>query len=156
MYHTLEHLPYPLQSLKRVSELLADDGVLIIKGPNLGSFDRIWHDKRARDWRGYDVPFHLYHFTPKTYQMILEKAGFSVQKVTFQYWDPVAHLMEIMLGDGIRDHPPDVTKNFKKSKIDNNPIFRYIDRSIRIVARLLNLKDKDLTIYAKKRDVSRL
>lgn len=77
MYHILEHLPDPVRTLKRVSELLARDGVLIIKGPNLASFDRIWHGKK---WRGYDLPFHLYHFTPETYRALLEKAGFSVQK----------------------------------------------------------------------------
>ncbi len=61
MYHIIEHLPNPLKTLKRVQELIADKGVLVIKGPNLGSFDRMWHGKK---WRGYDLPFHLYHFNP--------------------------------------------------------------------------------------------
>jgi len=147
MYHVLEHLPDPLGSLRRISTLLNDDGVLVIKGPNLASFDRIWH---GDNWRRYDLPHHLYHFTPRTYRMILEKAGFSVQEVIFQYWDPIAHLMEIRLGDGIRaDHPSDAITvgRFNKSKIPN--IFR---RMMLIVGKLLNLKGRDLTIYAKKKD----
>ena len=150
MYHILEHLPDPLRTLKRILELLADDGVLVVKGPNLGSFDRIWHGKK---WRRYDVPFHLYYFTPKTYGLILEKAGFSVQKMIFQYWDPIAHLMEIKIGDGIRaDHPSDAIEKFRKSKAYNNLIFKGLNKVMYTVAKLLNLKDRDLTIYAKKRD----
>jgi len=150
MYHILEHLPRPLQSLKRVSELLADDGVLIIKGPNLGSFDRIWH---GINWRGYSDRTHLYYFTLETYRMILEKAGFTVQKIIFQRWDPIAHLMEIRLGDGIRaDHPPDATEKFRKRGRYNNLIFKRINKIRYIGAKLLNLKGRDLTIYAEKRD----
>jgi hypothetical protein len=147
MYHNLEHLPDPLKTLKRVSKLLSDDGILIIKGPNLASFDRIWHGDK---WRGYSDKSHLYYFTPKTYQMMLEKAGFSVQKIIFQYWDPVTHLMEIRLGDGIRsDHPPDAIERFKTY---NNLFFKFISKITCIMDKLLNLKDRDLTIYAKKRD----
>jgi 2-polyprenyl-3-methyl-5-hydroxy-6-metoxy-1,4-benzoquinol methylase len=147
MYHNLEHLPDPLKTLKRVSELLSDDGMLVVKGPNLASFDRIWH---GNNWRGYSDKSHLYYFIPKTYQMMLEKAGFFVQKIIFQYWDPVAHLMEIRLEDGIRaDHPPDAIEKFKTH---NNCFFKIIDKITCIMAKLLNLKGRDLTIYAKKRD----
>lgn len=149
MYHVLEHLPFPLRTLKRVSEIVTDDGVLVIKGPNLDSFDRVWHGKH---WRGYDPPFHTYHFTPETYRMILEKAGFSVHKKIFQYWGPIAHLMEIKLRDGIRaDHPSDAIKKINKSKICTNLIFKGINKIMRITTKLLNLKGRDLTIYAKKR-----
>jgi 2-polyprenyl-3-methyl-5-hydroxy-6-metoxy-1,4-benzoquinol methylase len=143
MYHILEHLPDPLKTLKRVHTILKDGGTLLIKGPNLGSFDRIWHGK---NWRGYE-PLHFYYFTPGTYNLILKKAGFFVQKVIFQYWDPFFHLMEIRLGDGIRaDHPSDVIEN---SKLNNN-ISKFFGVSIRKVTGLLNLKGRDLTIYAKK------
>ena len=150
MYHILEHLPHPVQSLKRVSEIITD-GVLVIKGPNLASFDRMWHEK---NWRGYDLPYHLYHFTPKTYQMILEKAGFFVQKIIFQYWNPVTHLMEMKLGDGIRaDHPAcAIEKKFDKNEVHTFSNFsKGLNKAMYIACRLLNLKGRDLTIYAKKR-----
>ncbi|GAH46903.1 unnamed protein product [marine sediment metagenome] len=149
MYHILEHLPHPLQSLKKVSEILSNDGVLVVKGPNLASFDRIWH---GTNWRGYTDQSHLYYFTPKTYQMLLERAGFLIQKIVFQYWDPISHLKEIKLGDGIRaDHPSDVFEKFYRSKKYNNLIFKGIYKIGCVMAKLLNLKGRDLTIYAKKR-----
>lgn len=149
MYHILEHLPNPIGSLKKVSEIIADDGVLIIKGPNLSSFDRAWHGEK---WRRYDLPLHLYHFTPNTYQMILKRAGFSIQKIVFQYWDPVTHLLKIRLGDGIRtDHPPDAINKFSKGKKNSSLVSRVIRRILHITTRLLNLKGRDLTIYTKKK-----
>ncbi len=149
MYHILEHLSHPLQSLKKVSEKLSNDGVLVVKGPNLASFDRIWH---GTNWRGYTVQYHFYYFTQKTYQMLLERAGFSIQKIVFQYWDPISRLKEIKLGDGIRaDHPSDVFEKFYRSKEYNNLIFKGIYKIGYVIARLLNLKGRDLTIYAKKR-----
>jgi len=153
MYHILEHLLDPLSTLKRVFEIITDRGVLIIKGPNLASFDRRWH---GTNWRGYDLPYHLYHFTPKTYRMILEKANFSVQKIIFQQWDSIAHLEEMMLGDGIRaDHPPEAVERFNKNNLNtlyNDSIFRVINKIMYIMTKLLNSKGRDVTIYAKKRD----
>jgi len=146
MYHVLEHLPHPLKTLKRVSEIITDDGVLVIKGPNLASFDRIWHGK---NWRGYDPPFALYHFNPKTYRMMLKKASFSIQKIFFQDWDPIAHLIEMRLGDGARgDHPSDAIEEFRRSRIYNNVIFKATNKIAHIAAKLLGIKGRDLTIYA--------
>jgi 2-polyprenyl-3-methyl-5-hydroxy-6-metoxy-1,4-benzoquinol methylase len=154
MNHVLEHLSDPLRTLKKVSEIIAKDGVLIINGPNLNSFDRIWH---GVNWRGYDLPYHLYHFTPITYQAMLEKAGFSVQRIIFRYWDPISHLLEIKLGDGIRaDHHPHafegITKRNIYQKAKKNYVLKVITKIIRIMARVSCLRGRDLTIYAKKKN----
>ena len=149
LFHLLEHLPDPLGTLKKIGVLMAPDGTLVVKGPNLAGFDRIWHGK---DWRGYDIPFHLYDFTPKTYQIMLEKAGFSIQKKVFQYWNPIAHLKEIKLGDGIRaDHPPEAIRKLGGNRRYNNFIFKGIKKVGFTIAKLLRLKGRDITIYARKR-----
>lgn len=150
MYHALEHLPDPFKTLKKVSKIIADGGVLVIKGPNFGSFDRIWH---GINWMGYRVPIHLYYFTLLTYRMILEKASFSVQNIIFQYWDPIAHLAEIRLGDGIRaDHPSDAIARFSKGKIKGNLFLKSVSKMLQITSRLLSLKGRDLTIFMLKRE----
>ena len=60
--------------------------------------------------------------------------------------------MEIKLGDGIQaDHPSDIFEKFYRSKKYNNLIFKGIYKIGYVMARLLNLKGRDLTIYAKKR-----
>lgn len=148
MYHLLEHLPDPFKTLRRVSEVIADGGLLVIKGPNFGSFDRIWH---GIHWWSYDLPFHFYHFTPKTYRMLLEKAGFSHNQIKYEYWDPIAHLTEMKLGDGIRaDHSKSITEQFTKSK-DHSVYLGKIHAVIYVICcKLLGLKGRDLTIYARR------
>lgn len=151
IYHVLEHLSDPLKTLRRITEIIANEGILIIKGPNLASFDAIWH---GRNWRGYDDRTHRYYFTPKTYEMILEKAGFFIQKMIFQYWNLATHLMEMRLGNGMRaDHSPDVLERFNKSKEYNNLIFKATNKIGYTMTKLLGLKGRDLTIFAKKRGV---
>ena len=148
MYHLLEHLPNPLGILRKVSKILANDGLLVIKGPNLASFDRIWHGK---NWWSYHLPFHFYHFTPRTYRMLLEKAGFSCNVIRCEYWDPILHLREIGLSDGIRaDHSKSKTEQLGSTK--KGSIYLQKIHSITcIVSKLIGLKGRDLTIYAKQR-----
>ena len=75
-----------------------------------------------------------------------------MQKIIFQYWNPIAHLMEIKLGDGVRaDHPPDAINEFVKSKKNSSLVSKSVRRILNISTKLLSLKGRDLTIYAKKK-----
>jgi 2-polyprenyl-3-methyl-5-hydroxy-6-metoxy-1,4-benzoquinol methylase len=94
MYHTLEHLPSPLQTLQKVWGMLNDSGMLIVKGPNLASFDRLWFGKR---WDGFADRTHLYYFTPATYRALLEKSGFVVEKIHYRYWNPLPAVRPLSL-----------------------------------------------------------
>lgn len=149
MIHLLEHLPNPLKTLKSVSKIISDEGYLIIIGPNFSSFDRIWHGK---NWRGYDLSRHLSHFTSRTYRMILEKSGFFVEKIDFQYWDIVSHLEQMRLDKNFRaDYHPDVIKSIDKYQSSSkNYFYRVYNRLMFELSKLLGLTDRDLTIYAKK------
>ncbi|MFC1576780.1 class I SAM-dependent methyltransferase [Candidatus Omnitrophota bacterium] len=149
LFQILEHYFDPVGSLKKMIGLLREGGTLVIKGPNLASFDRVWHGKK---WLGFHTPYHLYYFTPETYRMMLEKAGFSVEGMVFQYWNPVVHLMEMGLGDGARaDHCPDDVVKFDKSRIEIHPAFKALNRAWGVAAHVLNLKGRDVIIYAKKK-----
>lgn len=80
IYHVLEHLPDPLSALQRASRWMKDDGLLVIRLPNLRSFDvRYYQDQ----WEGWSVPFHFYHFSPKTLKRLLGVAGFQVMQIEF-------------------------------------------------------------------------
>ena len=54
---------------------LADDGVLLIAVPNHTSYDAGYYGKY---WAAYDVPRHLWHFSPLTMARLAEKNGFKV------------------------------------------------------------------------------
>jgi len=145
MYHLLEHLPDPLGSLKRVSKIITDNGILVIKGPNFASFDRIWHGKK---WWSYDLPFHLYHFTPKTYCLLIKKAGFIRQEIRYESFNLVDHLKEAKLSGSLRaDHSKGQRKRLKK---DNPKYLRKIFNVINSLIKSAGLNGRDLTIYARK------
>lgn len=74
LFHVLEHIHEPVQTLKRIYRLLKRGGLLFIEVPNFNSFEaKIFKDK----WVGISAPLHLYHFTPGTLKAILKNCGFS-------------------------------------------------------------------------------
>jgi SAM-dependent methyltransferase len=75
LWEVLEHIHNPLEILKRINNLITPDGYLIIRLPNLSSFDAACFGKY---WAGYDSPRHLYIFDPGTIQKMMEKAGFHI------------------------------------------------------------------------------
>jgi len=72
MWHTLEHMKKPQETLRRINRILKDDGVLIIECPDFSSLQsRFFKDK----WFGLDLPRHLYQLSPKILKKLLESAG---------------------------------------------------------------------------------
>ena len=79
--HTLEHVPQPVALLCEIRRILADSGIVVVGVPNFDSL-MAWL-MRAR-WAGLLPDQHLWHFTPRTLQLMLERAGFSIRKLIVQ------------------------------------------------------------------------
>jgi len=75
MWHVLEHVSGLNGRMLELKRILKDNGVLFIAVPNRLSYDAIHYQKY---WAAYDVPRHLYHFTPDTMKKLLDKFNFSV------------------------------------------------------------------------------
>jgi len=75
MWNVIEHLPDPLSTLRYLSRLLKQDGILVFNTPNLDSLDAKLY---GRYWIGYELPRHFYVFAMKTLTSILRKAGFEI------------------------------------------------------------------------------
>ncbi len=74
----LEHLHEPILALKKLRSWIKPDGWLVISVPNAGSFEfTIFKDR----WYALQLPCHLYHFTPKTIGLVLDKAGWEMKKI---------------------------------------------------------------------------
>lgn len=73
LWHVMEHLEHLDRTWERLYELLSDRGILIVAVPNCSSYDA---EKYGEYWAAYDVPRHLWHFTPVTIQQFASKHGF--------------------------------------------------------------------------------
>lgn len=75
MWHVLEHVHDPHTYLRRIAEVLDDQGILIIAVPNFTSFDAVHY---GHVWAAYDLPRHLWHFRPETLTRLVEEHGFQL------------------------------------------------------------------------------
>lgn len=74
LWHVLEHLYDPPVYLQKIHSLLCQDGYLFVAVPNVRSYDA-WYF--GQYWAAYDVPRHLWHFSPDTLQRFLSSHGFE-------------------------------------------------------------------------------
>lgn len=78
MWHVLEHVYDLNERIIQLCKILKDDGVIFIAVPNRISFDAEYY---REFWAAYDVPRHLYHFTPDTMEKLLTKHSLSVVEI---------------------------------------------------------------------------
>jgi 2-polyprenyl-3-methyl-5-hydroxy-6-metoxy-1,4-benzoquinol methylase len=78
MWHVLEHVYHLQRDVKEIQRILKQDGVLVVAVPNMNSYDAR-HYKEF--WAAYDLPIHLYHFTPADIQRLFAGHGWEVQKI---------------------------------------------------------------------------
>ncbi|MFL5955211.1 MAG: class I SAM-dependent methyltransferase [Gaiellaceae bacterium] len=74
----LEHVHAPAELLALVRRALREDGVVVAAVPNAGG---IWRRVFGTDWAHWHVPFHLWHFSPRSFRLLLTQAGFSVDVI---------------------------------------------------------------------------
>lgn len=75
LWHVLEHVHRLHEYIEQLKSLLKENGKLIIAVPNYQSLDA---EIYRLNWAAYDVPRHLYHFTPRAMQTLLEQHGMKV------------------------------------------------------------------------------
>jgi len=75
LWHVLEHVHDIHDYLIQISQLLKDDGLLIIAVPNFLSVDAKYYKKF---WDAYDVPRHLHHFSHTSLLKLASKYGFAI------------------------------------------------------------------------------
>ncbi|MCS6842040.1 MAG: class I SAM-dependent methyltransferase [Roseiflexaceae bacterium] len=75
LWHVIEHLPSPLATLREVRRLLRPRGRVIMLTPRWGSLESLLF---GRYWSGLDLPRHLWFFTDRSLQALIERAGMTI------------------------------------------------------------------------------
>ena len=83
-WHVIEHLPNPKVFLQQAHDSLKKEGKMFVALPNYKSWDA---KKYGAQWAGYDVPRHLWHFSPKGFIYLSEDCGFVVEKTYPLFFD---------------------------------------------------------------------
>lgn len=99
--HSFEHIASPVEELKKVSELLEKNGICIIRIPLVDSF--AW-DHYKINWVQIDAPRHFFLYSLKSFAMIVNQAGMTIDKIEydsdeFQFWGSEQYKKDIPLND---------------------------------------------------------
>jgi len=82
LWHVLEHMHDLKKVLKQLHTLLKPQGMLFIAVPNFTSYDATVFGEH---WAAYDVPRHLYHFSPQAMRSLLSSHQLVLTD-TFPMW----------------------------------------------------------------------
>lgn len=82
LWQVLEHIDSQNFYLKKIKKIIKKDGLLYIGLPNI---DSLQYKIFRRFWFHLDLPRHLFAYNPKTLSAILEKNGFRVIKLDYNY-----------------------------------------------------------------------
>jgi 2-polyprenyl-3-methyl-5-hydroxy-6-metoxy-1,4-benzoquinol methylase len=84
LWHVLEHVHELHEYTEQLKRILKVSGKLFIAVPNYTSYDaKIYKE----NWAAYDVPRHLYHFSPKSMKLLMEMHGLRVEKKIPMWFD---------------------------------------------------------------------
>lgn len=84
LWHVLEHVHKLHEYIDQLKDLLTEKGKLIIAVPNHTSGDAT---RYKEDWAAFDVPRHLYHFSPHSMNILMNMHGMQIKKMKPMWFD---------------------------------------------------------------------
>jgi SAM-dependent methyltransferase len=84
MWHVLEHVHHLHKYMETIRSLLQPGGVLFIAVPNYTSADA---SEYGQFWAAYDVPRHLYHFSPLAMEKLVKVHGLEIVEQVPMWFD---------------------------------------------------------------------
>ena len=84
MWHVLEHVHQLHEYVTRLKKLLSPGGKIFIAVPNYTSYDAGYY---RENWAAYDVPRHLYHFSPQSMNVLMKMHGLNVMSIKPMWFD---------------------------------------------------------------------
>lgn len=114
-HHAFEHVTNPLENLQKAYDLLADDGVCILRMPTVSSY--AWKIYRT-NWVQLDAPRHLYLHSVTSLELLAAKAGLSVFRIEYDStYKQFADSERYIAGETLRQERPKGLAHFVERKL---------------------------------------
>lgn len=104
LWHVLEHVHDLHAYIEQLKNLLTPNGLIFIAVPNYTSHDADYYKEY---WAAYDVPRHLYHFSPLSIEVLIEQHGLQVKHMQPMWYDS---FYISMLSEQYKNGKPNNTK----------------------------------------------
>lgn len=102
MHHSLEHMFEPKKVLQQLHNIIKPNGKLLIRIPVMGNYG--WK-KYGTYWCGIDAPRHIFIPSEKALKLMVEEAGFEIERFEYDSSDYVIWSSEQYL-KGMPLHDP--------------------------------------------------
>lgn len=113
LWHVIEHVHSIHEYIEQLRKLLKPRGTIFIAVPNYTSYDAALY--RAF-WAAYDVPRHLYHFSPIAMQKLAQQHGLQVKKIK-PMWPDSFYVS--LLSEKYKSGRPNLIKGFWNGAVSN-------------------------------------
>lgn len=84
LWHVLEHVHDLHGYLENIKRLVKPEGAIFIAVPNYTSYDARYYQS---EWAAWDVPRHLYHFSPESMKKLAARHGMQIKKIKPLWFD---------------------------------------------------------------------
>ena len=113
MWHVLEHVHELHAYIKQLHNLLTPQGKIFIAVPNYTSYDAGLYNEH---WAAYDVPRHLYHFSPQSMQHLLAQYSLTLIAIKPMWYDS---FYVSMLSEKYKNGKGNIIKAFWNGLVSN-------------------------------------
>lgn len=127
LWHVLEHV-HDLQGyMDQLKKLLRPGGKLFIAVPNYTSYDAQYYKE---SWAAYDVPRHLYHFSPGSMKKLFIAHGMKVAIMKPMWYDSI---YVSMLSEPYKTGKSNAAKALMIGAISNSKAFMDVEKCSSVI-----------------------
>ncbi len=127
LWHVLEHVHDLNGYFAHFNKYLAPGGHLYIAVPNYTSKDAKHYKE---NWAAYDVPRHLYHFSPGSMKKLVTKHGLSIKSMQPMWYDS---FYVSMLSEQIQSGKGNVPKAFLLGLLSNVQAYKNVEQCSSVI-----------------------